>query len=60
MKQWEGLKSALEAEREGLRLYDVIIEVLNPYDNIVLIPHLEIQDKTTKQLGLRIVNLDTI
>ena len=59
-KQWEGLKSALEAEREGLRLYDVIIEVLNPYDNIVLIPRLEIEDTSPKKFSASFMGIDTI
>ena len=48
MKQWEGLEKALAAESKGFRLQRVVIEVLNPYDNIVLLPEISIPDIATK------------
>eukprot|EP00942_MAST-04A_sp_MAST-4A-sp1_P001215 g1215.t1 len=59
-KQWDGLKKALVAESKGLRLRDLTIEVLNPYDNIIMIPHFEFPDKTIKECQLLIRIFETI
>ena len=58
-EQWEGLKNALSAESKGLRLNSIMIEILNPYNNIVLMPLLEIPDVTTKPLRLVFRSIDT-
>eukprot|EP00944_MAST-04C_sp_MAST-4C-sp1_P003586 g3586.t1 len=59
-KQFEGLKKALAAESKGLRLRRVMIEVLNPYEDIVLMPSATIPDTTIKHFQLYIRSHDTI
>ena len=47
--QLEGLKMGLQTEKAVLRLYGLVVEVLNYYDARWYYVHLYIQDKTTKK-----------
>eukprot|EP00942_MAST-04A_sp_MAST-4A-sp1_P000443 g443.t1 len=59
-KQRDGLKTALAIESRALRLESMYIEVLNPYDNIVLVVEIMEKDITTKKFQYYTRSLDTI
>ena len=58
-RQLEGIKKALDVENKALRLYEIIIEVLNPYKHRWYTIESNLREKTTKTYAFYIQSFDT-